>query len=320
MSSMGGRMDGKRRNIIMDCPFCGKHEKYGIYIGESKNYHEFGASQCFRCGEKHRTLKETLDAIGLMELMPKETTDLSVDFVDTLGMFDEEEIDDTLHEVEMPEGYKRTFKNRYLRHRGFMFDDYEYFPCGTTRGMNRRFDDYVILEIIMEGVRVGYIGRHIWDKQTIDEHNEHNHFKIRRYNNSTDNEFGKMLYNYDSIVPYETDTVILCEGCFDVISLVRKLDLYDYTKMVPVATFGKKISMEQLYLLQKKFVSKIIIGYDADATDTVHKVAQQLDEYFDTYVAQLNIKNGKDWDEMSYNEIYDVFCNHIVTVREFNLK
>ena len=41
---------------------------------------------------------------------------------------------------------------------------------------------------------------------------------MRRYKNSTENEFMKLLYNYDTIIEGETDTVILVEGVFDVIA------------------------------------------------------------------------------------------------------
>ena len=61
----------------------------------------------------------------------------------------------------MPEYYKRTHFNKYLNQRGFTEDDYEYFPVGTTRHMNFKFDDYVIFPIIDTGDVVGYISRHI---------------------------------------------------------------------------------------------------------------------------------------------------------------
>lgn len=63
---------------------------------------------------------------------------------------------------------------------------------------------------------VGYVARHTWSKAEIDTHNRkakyNGEYKILRYRNSTDNDFSKLLYNYDSIRPDETDTVILTEG------------------------------------------------------------------------------------------------------------
>ena len=125
-----------------------------------------------------------------------------------------------------------------------LFDDYEYFPVGVTGKLNPRFSDYVIFPVEDNHSVVGYVARHTWSKKKIDVHNrkaKHNgEYKILRYRNSTDNDFSKLLYNYDSIRPDETDTVILTEGIFDVIALTRKLELYDNTHIAAIATFGKK--------------------------------------------------------------------------------
>ena len=138
---------------------------------------------------------------------------------------------------------------------------------------------------------VGYVGRHTWDKKDIEDYNAEakraGKYQIRRYNNSMENEFSKLLYNYDAIVEDETDTVIILEGVFDVISLTRKLELYDNTRIVPVATFGKKISDVQIYKLQAKGVKTVVLGYDGDAVNATSKIAEQLNEYFDTFIAHI---------------------------------
>ncbi len=96
--------------------------------------------------------------------------------------------------------------------------------------------------------------------------------------------------------------------------------MYDYPDIVPVATFGKKISDVQIYKLQNKGVRTVILGYDADAKDTTSQIAIQLDKYFDVYIADLSMADGKDWDEMSDFAIYDIFDKGLRTVREFNLE
>lgn len=319
---LDGKMDGGRKNILVQhCPFCG-HDgyKFGIYVGVSTGYKKFGASNCYHCNRKYRDLKGTLDALGYMDLMPKETIDLDDSLTHELNLFDDDEIDDDLVEIQMPKGYKRCFKNLYLKSRGFRADDFEYFPCGTNRNLDLKFADYVLLEIRDAGRLVGFVGRHTWSKEDIEEYNIRHRYQIRRYNNSTENGFGKLLYNYDAIKQYKTRTVILCEGAFDVIALTRKLDLYDNPSIVPVATFGKKISEVQIFKLQNKGVEQIVLGFDADARETTGNVAMQLDKYFDVYIADLEMANGKDWDEMEVEDIYDVFANGLKTVREFNLE
>lgn len=319
---LDGKLDGGRKNILVQhCPFCG-HDgyKFGIYIGVSTGYKKFGACNCYHCNRRCRDLKGTLNALGFTNLMPKETTNLEESLTCEINLFEDDEIDDSLIEIQMPKGYKRCFRNTYLKSRGFIADDFEYFPCGTNRNLDLKFADYVLLEIRDAGRLVGFVGRHIWSKEDIEEYNFRHRYQIRRYNNSIENGFGKLLYNYDAIKQYQTRTVILCEGVFDVIALTRKLDLYDNHAIVPIATFGKKISEVQIFKLQSKGVEQVVLGYDADARETIGNVAMQLDNYFDVYIADLNMSEGKDWDEMSVDDIYNVFANRLKTVREFNLE
>lgn len=319
---LDGKLDGGRRNILLkNCPFC-NHDgyKFGIYVGPPTRYKKFGSCNCFHCQRRYRDLEGTLTALGLLKLLPKETVNLDEGLTCEINLFDDDEVDDSLVEIQMPHGYKRTFRNAYLKSRGFIADDFEYFPCGTNRNFDRQFADYVLLEVRDNNRLVGFVGRHTWSKEDIDDYNYKHRYQIRRYNNSTDNGFGKLLYNYDAIKKYETRTVVLCEGPFDVIALTRKLDLYDYHAIVPVATFGKKISEVQIYKLQSKGVEQVVLGYDADARETTGNVAMQLDNYFDVYIADLEMTNGKDWDEMNDDDIYDVFANNLKTVREFNLE
>ena len=212
--------DGSGKNLIVpQCPYCG-HEggKYGIYIGKATERKKLFMAHCFSCGRSTQTLEQLLTDIGRQDLIITDTFDLDGDKKINDFSFlenDDREIDDSLCVVEMPEYYKRTHFNRYLRKRGFTEEDYDFFPVGTTRNMNFKFDDYVIFPIIDNRDIVGYISRHIWDKADIDEYNRkasHNgKFQIMRYRNSTENDFVKLLYNYDSIIEDETDTVILVE-------------------------------------------------------------------------------------------------------------
>nr|DAE12594.1 MAG TPA: DNA primase, catalytic core [Siphoviridae sp. ctOCb13] len=319
---LGGKLDGSRRNILVpNCPFCG-HDgfKYGIYIGSNAGKKRFGMSNCYHCNRRFGSLKETLKALGREDLIPVETAELDDD-TDISAMFDDE-IDDDLVAITMPRGYKRCYKNAYLKSRGWNTDDYEYFPVGTNRAIEREYQDYIILEVLDEGRRVGFVARSILSKEEIDSYNARHHYQIRRYKNSDErngNGFAKMLYNYDAIEPMVTHSVILCEGPFDVVGLNRKLELYDNKSIVPVATFGKKISQEQMFKLQKKGVEQIVIGYDNDAKETTSRIGMELEKYFDVLIADIPDGVGKDWDEMDVEDIYDVFAFNLKTIREFNL-
>lgn len=321
-----GKLDGSRKNLLVPvCPVCGKGgSKFGIYLGPDTQQKRTFMSHCFKCGATTRTLDDLLDLIGRSDLKIEETASFKpLEIPDFLKINTEDEIDDSLSIIEMPSGWKRCFKNSYLKSRGFVYDDYEYFPVGTTRGLNYKFDDYVIFPIIDNGDIVGYVSRHTWPKEQIDKHNEkarwEGKYEIRRYNNSLENEFVKLLYNYDSVIEDETDTVIICEGVFDVIALTRKLDLYDYHRIVPVATFGKKISNAQIYKLQSKGVRTVVVAYDADAREATIKAATELSEYFDVFICHLG-DQAKDFDDMEFWDIYDCFDTGLKTLREFKLQ
>lgn len=319
------KLDGGRKNLIVPtCPYCGKQGgKFGIFVGAETEKKKLFMSHCFSCGHTTKDINQLLDDIGRPDLKVEETASFNPLEVPEFFGVEEDEIDDELEEVEMPEGYKRCYKNRYLKSRGFEFEDYDYFPVGTTRGLNFKFDDYVIFPIIDNGKAVGYVSRHIWSKADIDEYNNrakrNGKYQIRRYNNSLENDFIKLLYNYDTVIEDETDTVIIVEGIFDVISLTRKLDLYENNRVSVVATFGKKISDTQIYKLQSKGVRTVVIGYDSDAMEAINKAANQLNEYFDVYIAKID-SDGKDWDEMPYEDICQTFSYNLCTPVEYKLQ
>lgn len=323
-SELHAKLDGPRKNLIVPiCPYCGKSGgKFGIYVGKEVGNKKLFVSHCFSCGHTTKDINQLLDDIGRPDLKIIEKASFDPVQVPEFFGLEEDEIDDELSIIDMPESWKRCYHNRYLQSRGFVYDDYEYFPVGTTRGLNWKFDDYVIFPIIDNGDTVGYVTRHTWSKEAIDQYNQtakrNGKYQIRRYNNSTDNDFVKLLYNYDAVIEDETDTVIIVEGVFDVIALTRKLELYDNTRVAVVATFGKKISDTQIYKLQSKGVKNIIVGYDSDATDAINKTAAQLNEYFDVTIAKI-ISDGKDWDEMDFWDIYDTFAYNLTTPVEFKL-
>ena len=323
-NELHAKLDGGRKNLIVPtCPYCGKTGgKFGIFVGKETDKKKLFMSHCFSCGHTTKDINQLLDDIGRPDLRIIETVSFAPVQIPEFFKVEEDEIDDELQVVEMPESWKRCYKNRYLKSRGFLVDDYEYFPVGTTRGLNWKFDDYVVFPVIDNGDTVGYVSRHTWSKEAIDNYNttakRNGKYQIRRYNNSTDNDFIKLLYNYDAVIEDETDTVILVEGIFDVIALVRKLELYDNHQVAVCATFGKKISEVQIYKLQSKGVRNVVIGYDADANDAINRAAEQLNEYFDVMIARIG-GDGKDFDEADYWDIFDVFAYNLKTPIEFKL-
>lgn len=321
------KLDGSGKNLIAPvCPYCGKDNgKFGIYVGKETERKKPFMSHCFSCNHSTFTLDQLLTDIGRTDLIVSKTVDLKA-AVDTQILFkieeEKDEIDDSLAPVDLPEFWKRSFNNTCLRDRGLVYDDYEYFPVGTTCGFNFKFNDYTIFPIVDNGIVVGYVSRHIWSKQEIDSYNvkakRKGEYMIMRYRNSTENDFVKLLYNYDAVIEDETDTVIICEGIFDVIALTRKLELYDNNQIAAVATFGKKISLIQIYKLQSKGVKTIVIAYDGDAVNSIKKSAEMLSQYFTVLIA--DIPNPKDdVDSMDFMGLYQLFSENLKTPLQYKL-
>ncbi|MCY1134013.1 toprim domain-containing protein [Bacteroides fragilis] len=321
---LNAKRDGSGKNLIAErCPFCGKEKKFGIYIGKETERKKTFVSHCFSCGYSTYTLEQLLNAVGRPDLIALPTTNLDT-YLDNTMLFplEEEEIDDSLGIVELPEFNRRVFTNQYLKARGFTFNDYEYFPVYTTHGLNRKFDNYVIFAIVDNEDIVGYVARHISSKKEIDAHNRkakyNGEYRIMRFKNSIENEFTKLLYNYDSIIKGDTDTVIVVEGIFDVIALTRKLDLYDNRLIAIIATFGKKISLQQIYKLQVKGIKTIVIGYDGDAVEAIKRAADALATYFSVFIADIQDVQ-KDWEDLNFEEIYTILSYRLRTPVEYKL-
>ncbi len=182
----------------------------------------------------------------------------------------------------------------------------------------------MIFPIYDAGDIVGYVSRHTWSKDDIDAYNDtakrNGKYQIRRYNNSIENDFVKLLYNYDAVIEDETDTVILVEGVFDVIALTRKLDLYDNHRIVPVCTFGEENKRRPDFQIAKQGRKDIIIGYDTDASDAINVAADKLNEYFDNVmIAKLVGRKVRTGTKLSSGTSYDTFAESLYTPIEYKL-
>ncbi len=324
ISELSASIDGGRKNLICRCPYCGKDGKFGIYIGPETTRKKPLMSHCFSCGKSNIDINFLLSDIGREDIAITDTIKLDTELDHKLifQIDQQEEIDDELLVIAMPEYYKRTFNNAYLKTRGFVVDDYEYFPVGTTQLFNWKYKNYVIFPVIDQNEIVGYVSRHIWNKTEIDSYNRqakrNGEFQIRRFNNSLENDFIKLLYNYDAIIEDQTLRVIIVEGIFDVVALNRKLELYDCQHTAVVATFGKRISNTQIYKLQIKGVEEVILGYDGDAVEDIKKIATELSQYFKVLIADIP-DPSKDWEDLSTKEVEEIFNNGLKSPLEYKL-
>jgi DNA primase len=295
------RYDGRKRNAIADCCFCGKSQKLGVSLVKDGN-----VFNCFSCGERGGGIKlmTFFDRLDLIQ----DFFDVDEDIEDLLNIDDEEDdLDYSLEEVSLPPLSKRVSSHKYLDSRGFYDESYFDFP--VFKSMDWKYQDYVIIGVYMNNVLTGFVSRHIWNKNKIMSFNSQQKrdggYQILRYRNSEGNEMARMLFGFDHIVEGETDTVILVEGAFDVIQLSQELGLFESNKVRAVASFGKKISPQQIFHLQSKGIANIIIYFDDDAVDDVKRM--DLHKFFNVLIASTNdadgVTDGMDVGDLSCEQI-----------------
>ena len=322
-NELNGSFDGGLKNIISNCPECGKKNKFGVYIGKETERKTLFSANCFSCGKRFSGLESLATYLGRLDLIQTQTSDIASELdVNAIFKLDngEDEIDDSLEEIELPDGFKRVFFDRYLNSRQFEPDDYDYFPVGVSKDF--KFKDYIIFPIIDNGRVVGYVSRNKKSKRQIDAHNRkasrRGGYKILRYRNSTENDFVKLLYNYDSVIEDETQTVILVEGIFDCIGITRELELSYPPRRTQVLRFVKKVSNVHIYKLQSKGVKNVVIGYDADFVEMIKQTAEQLETYFNVFIAPPP-NPDVDYGDMDFWDFWESYVDKLMTFREFKL-
>ena len=206
--------------------------------------------------------------------------------------------------VKLPVGWKQLDNsNEYLMSRGITPKLCKRYHFGATTLM-RKYSGYVIVPIYDNGVVRGFIGRY-GAKMVPDN--------VLRYSNSEHTKFSKLLFGYDEITE-NTVTVILVEGIFDKIAVDKVLGLWNCEEVKCVATFGKKISDEQILKLELKGIQRVILLYDFDAVKDIKKYGLILQQHFNTVIT---FTTKKDIDECTPEEALRVF-EHLYSPSDFN--
>lgn len=292
------KVDQRGINVIGICPSCNFSE-WGISIYE-KN-HPFGCYRKKKCGFSGNIytllnfLKIHIDErveykeiIGTIVIQNKSAT------FDSLISFEEK----------LPLGFKYVEEHKYLKKRGFDFEDYIRYPVGTTQIDPKFSNHYVLFPVFMQHKVRGYVGRSIYSKQFLQKHNEISAFKIKRYNNSI-TDFGKLLYGYDELE--EGDTVFLVEGIFSKRALDIKLNLTPGCGFTAICTFGAKISDDQISLLKEKKIEDIVLLHESDALKELKKNGFKLLPFFKK--VRVGYTNKKDPEELSKEELYSIISS-----------
>ncbi len=292
----------KKGNLQGTCPLCGKREFYISYTVEN---HPF---QCYRknkCGYKgniytlifdqkrYEYLKDQKD-VG--EYNPDKKLAFIEDIIDN--------IDFSFHKFTYPIAFKKIIKSDYLDSRCFY--SYHKYEIGMTKIDPKLKNEYIIFIIKQDNQNVAYIGRHIMNKKDLEILNEtrrrHNLKDVLRYRNS-DTDFSKILLGIDECEE-ETDTVIIVEGLFDKDRVDLLLSLDEQVKVKCCATNGSQISNEQIFLLQKKGIKKLIILYEADVLNKIQNNITNTAMFFDSVlVGYVEENDPGDMDEEELNKV-----------------
>ena len=288
------------KQYVCDCPLCGKERHF--YISKKTQMWD-----CKKCGEEGNIFKllRYLDKLYLLGGKSVQDVEKINSIRHTLEE-NNEAVQQELEEpkVKLPAGWKvLKNSNAYLKGRGITPELCLRYNFGATTLVNKYFG-YVIVPIYDNDVVRGFIGR--YGAKVVPEG------KLR-YSNSLHTKFSKLLFGYDEITK-NTITVILVEGIFDKIAVDKVLCLWNNEEIKCVATFGKKISEEQIKKLELKGISRVILLYDFDAVKDIKKYGLILQKHFFT---TITFTNKKDIDECTKEEALAVF-EHLFVPTDFN--
>jgi DNA primase len=266
-------------HFIATCPnpSCNKSEKFYI------NFKTL-LGDCKRCGSVYNEIT-FLKEISRMDLLEgRQVNRKTID----VGIVKEpiEETKEEIPDVKLPIGFKPCdYTNlteqavKYLLGRKFSKKDFELYNPGTTKLISK-YKDYIIIPVENNFAIKGYVGRYIGNDPN----------KIR-YQNSKKTKFGQLIFGLDEVLS-KTKTLILTEGIFDKVSVTDALQLHDDSEMKCVATFGKKLSPFQLFLLQRTSIENVIMLYDArDAVNDIKKTGYKLNKYFKVFAGYTDMKD-----------------------------
>ena len=295
---------GYRRNsnhYITTCPYCNKEKHFYINIRTQQ-------WDCKKCGEDGNIIK-LLHHLGKLFLLG-EFKSIDRNKIKLLSeVEDGEEITEiNLPNRKLPFGFKRVYKDDYLKSRKFTKKNLKKLRVGYT-SIKPSLKNYIIFAIDEEDGCKGYVARYTkpiakGDKKTL------------RYRNDKGVKFSQLLFGYNEIIKDKTDTVILVEGLMDKVTTDNILQLDNQDEIKCNCTFGKKISNFQILKLLKKGVKNIILIFDYDAISEMKKYGIILEQFFNV---QIGFTFRKDINDSTTEEVMEIFYN-LKDVGEFNRK
>jgi DNA primase len=268
--------------IGIKCPYCYDHANHcGINVTSCK-------FSCFLCGEKGGIVK----LIAKLENTPfRVAEEIAKKYTDNIFADFNESENETIHikQVAIPKGFTERFNDihlNYLADRGFDADriirKFDLLASSITGDYRFR----IFAPVYINRVLVNYQMRTV-------AHVEPKYISCK--DSLAAYKLKSCLYNIDTV----KKTVVLCEGITDVWKIGDGA----------VALFGKTITSEQILLLLKTGVERVVICLDSaekdpDSPANSRKISNKLTGLF-KFVDTLELDKG-DPGDMSQQEINDL--------------
>lgn len=288
-----GKQDSKG-NVRANCPWCGKPR---FYINLKMEDYPFQCWRMDKCGAKGRVkdLLRKLNQTELLNSLKGINVDEQLHILILDNLIKKQEINLEIKPTELPLGFKRTYYDDYLNSRHFT--NYNKYVVGYTNLISK-YKDYIIIGIQQQNEIKAFISRYIGTDEN----------KMRYLNSKSD--FTKLICGYDDITD-KTRTLIIVEGFFSKINVDRLLNLDNQEDVKCIATFGCKVSDEQLELLKLKNIETVILLYDDNIPKEVTKYFYKLNAAFTTFIAKIPYV-GKDPGQFNEEQLNDVLINHLM--------
>ena len=291
------------------CPNCKSTGHIHLIFGEKIN--SYNCRKCYIKG----TANSLFLKIGRKDLVLKSYTLIEASYLKNNLIKEEiieEEEKNILSNQNLPRGFQRIYEDKYLiEERGFTEEHFNQYIIGITEKHFILKQDYIIFLVIEEGECKGYVARSKKSKEWIDLYNKKLkekgiELKYQRWRNSKA-EFEKLVFGIDEIIEGITDTIICVEGITSKANVDKLINLFYQEKIKCVATFGKKISEEQIKKLIKKGIKNFILLYDPDAINSSKQYSVELLDYAES--VKVGYLKDKDPGELNEDELKEIFEN-----------
>jgi len=255
------------------CPLCGSSKRKPFCVQT-----DTGVWICHSCNKRGGPMQLVLEVLDTdyPTALKRIVENFSVFQPEESDPFDEDEEEwedakDNSVVIELPEKYKLLADNpdsilaqpviRYAKSRGIGWDLIRRYRMGYVA--SGRFASRLIVPVYHLGQLVTFVARDITDTAEL------------KVDTPPGNDQGAYCFNLDNI--WGREEVIVTEGVFDALMLPE----------MAIATFGKKISVEQVRLLMRSGAKTLTFCYDEDAIADAYKFADKWSMTFRVKLIEL---------------------------------